>query len=209
MAIFTLFKSPVIPLKSKLAGYHSLNWYDSIDLTKIYPISKAYALQLNAIPTVTVIFLWLIWLAAERLPLVNFYLEERRLVVTSILSLISIFVLCKLFFHEVMRRSTRIEIEGLRLNFSLGIFKKVSHSLVLRSWDVIRVHRTFQDYLFGVFRVQIYGSNLKYKEFALFPALKRKDAFDLFRFLHDELSKQDNIASDPKPPTILSSKKLE
>jgi membrane protein YdbS with pleckstrin-like domain len=187
---------PPIPEQSKLTEFHRLNWYESIDLRKHYKIRFTLIIQK--------IFPWLVGYVSAlgllalfgRLELIIKPSTPLDFVLCALLATATLMLLILAVFWEIYRQSIEVRLEGLRLTFSHGVMKKSTGSLIIRSQNIVNVYQTPPDRLFGVYQLQIYGSNQPETEYALIPALSSEDAFDLFRFLASNLSKQLKVNSN-------------
>jgi hypothetical protein len=182
-----------MPPKSRLHGHYSLSWYENIDLDEIYPISFAFVLQ-HSLPFLFSYLVLIFLITLSRLDLLPVGISTLLGAYGIYILVLGAFMLLAVMgFWEVYRRSIDIQIEGMRLNITKGIFKKTTGALVLRAHNVVYLYQNPLDLLFGVYQLQVCGSNLPKTEYAHIPALVADDAFDLFRFLADEFSSQVSI----------------
>jgi hypothetical protein len=178
---------PKLPEKSKVSALHSINWYEYIDLKDHYSISPFFVVQ-RLLP---VIFIWI--LLGFYKVFAGFTLNNFTVFFNALFSLLSVIIIFLGIYWEIYRRSLQMSIDGLRFSVTKGVLKKVSGSLTLRYNDVIYLYRTSSDVLFGLYQIQVFGSNQTRSEYAHLPALSKQDALDLFKFLTSELSYQVSI----------------
>jgi hypothetical protein len=105
-----------------------------------------------------------------------------------------------IIYWDIYRRNIEITIEGLRLNYTRGVIRKSTGSLVLRSHNLVQLFQRPLDRFFNVWEVQVYASNQPNVEFALIPGLTREDGYDLLRFFTSEFSKQVTVQERKTEP---------
>jgi len=174
----------------------SMWYYKEIDVSRLFPLSRLYALRKSG--------LWLCLAAAAALA---WFLLQRFAAAQSLLAAPNIGLyaaaaallplLLSLTYHELYRLTYSAKIDGFRLVISRGVFFRERGSLPILPLSEIYIRRSFFDILLGLANVQVLTALDKTERFAAVEGLPAAHAEALQQFLSDQLSRQVFLADIP------------
>lgn len=189
-----LLKSPVISdLNPWIPSAHELpelDWKKSIDLREHVYISRVFVIQRTLPWIIATAVLWIAVYAES----VSIYAAELQsylpyLALGATVSCVGLY-----FYWDLYRSLIEYRIERFRLFVGRGVFfRTMVTAPVSPYWDFC-FHQTALDWLFGVYRVQLWGDFIVDHTILEFPALSREDAYRLIRWFSYQTDRQFSLA---------------
>lgn len=180
--------------KAEPLDFPWFNWEESFDALAQFKIQPSFAFQ-KGVPLIMIaILLWFSERFYLRHPIGTFHpvaaLALRYAAITATASAV-----LAIGYYECFRRTRRLEIWEFRAYSVCGVFlKKMSSASIMEDGFAWLVRQTLLDYLFDVWRVEIYTDFSMDDSMYLIPSLSMKDAFDFLDMLVRETERTIGIS---------------